>query len=106
MSSYEINSFCHRLPLVPILRKQVEVDLLLRVRADHLLVERDAEARTLWQRKIAVHYLRQTQGDSLTQASEKSLKYSWILKFGIVAATCRFAAVETCPPTLWGATST
>src|SRR5439155_476151 len=38
---------------------------------------------------------------ALMNGSAKSLKCSRILKFGVTAAKCKHAAVETAPPTLW-----
>ena len=43
---------------------------------------------------------------AFTCSSAKSLKCSWMVKFGVHAARCRFAAVSTGPPTLCGAMST
>ena len=80
---------------------------VLRVLGDEVDVELDAEARA---RSGGRSSRRRTSGSPgaacLTSSSAKSLKCSWILKFGVQAARCRLAAVSTGPPTLCGATST
>src|SRR5687767_25093 len=47
-----------RFPLLPFVRKQVEMPPLRRVFPDHVLVERHAQARAFWEGEVAIDHLR------------------------------------------------
>ena len=74
------------------------------VSGDEGFVDLDAKTGTAGQGDAAVGVEFGAPGAAcMTWAASKSLKFSWMIAFVVQALRCSAAAVETGPPTLWGA---